>query len=267
MLGLRATYAVLILLLAILAVLTRAVRIPAAEEAAEPENVESSKEFGENAKPVPSGERLQSEGETIEIPLTEIWAYRMPGTKDVLKLEPEVYGDVARKLSSEEVSRRLHKSLIQEIRQGLQDNPLRHLRKPTPTHDYIGFAVAGTDKDALKEVHRVLARDSVPQSSFPKDGEISLCFYSRQAGSYVHLTSIQQSGNEIEIHFQFASHFTSEMSEHFTLIPVESLKPGRVSVKVIQDPNKKQTEIWHAPAVNKEWEKQLVSGDFEFTIE
>lgn len=213
-----------------------------------------------------ASEATPSDEMWIEIPLDQVWAHRMPGTKDVLELEPEVYGEPGRKVSSEESSRRLHNSLIHKIRQALQNSPLEHLHKLSLNHDFIGFAVESTDEDALKEVHHVLATGGLPQSAFPKNG-ISLCFYSRQMGTYVHLTSIRQSGNHFEVHFHFMPHFTSDMSEHFALIPVEGLRPGRVSVKVIQDVNEENPRVWKAPALNKEWEKKFVSGDFEFTVE
>lgn len=70
----------------------------------------------------------------VEIPLTEIWAYKMLGTRDVRELE-----SVPKGLPNDELFRR---SLVYQIHRA------RH--KARPKEGASGFAVSGTAQEALK---------------------------------------------------------------------------------------------------------------------
>jgi hypothetical protein len=62
-----------------------------------------------------------SPSDTVTIPLKDIWALNMPGTKDVRELEPDIYGDGMSNISDAERERRLNKSLVAHVGRGSPD--------------------------------------------------------------------------------------------------------------------------------------------------
>jgi hypothetical protein len=203
--------------------------------------------------------------EAVEIPLGEVWAYGMPGTRDVQELEPEAYGREARSLSESEQFERINKSIIQQIRQSLQlesNSDAQGRKKPGKA-----FAVVGTGREALIEAKTILSGRKEPQTSFPADSKLSIVFYSLEAGSYVHLTSVDRQGNRLYIHFQFVPHFTAEVSSHFALIPVADLPSGKIEVPIVQEPMKDEYGIRKEPKINSDWQEQVICKPFSFIIE
>ncbi len=186
------------------------------------------------------------------IPLDTIWGDHMPGTRDVQKLESEIFfTDHSEKAVDEQV-RILNDSRTMQIRQALQpaDNQL-----PQPLQQ--GFAVQGENLDALKQAHQVLVDGQAPQKTFFTNEPITLCFFSLQSGTYVHITSVEQRENAINIRYHFQPHYNSAMSEHFALIPISQITPGQVRVNVTQEPN---------PQLQQEWGKKLVCRSFSFEV-
>ena len=206
--------------------------------------------------------------DSVEIPLSKIWAYSMPGTRDVRELEPKTYGHESKSLSEAEQFKKFNDSLIQRIRRTLvlapnEDRQGNYLTRPPGK----GFVVEGIDKAALTKAHAVFAEGQEPSKSFPAGSELSVVFFSLEAGSYVHLTSVEKQDNKISIHFQFVSHFTSDASSHFALIPINDLPPGRISVEVVQDPIKTPHQQSEGPAIYPDWQDQVICKSFRFTIE
>ena len=85
---------------------------------------------------------------TDKIALSDIWAYEVPGTKDVRKLEP----DLPKGLPNEELIRRssvvqMHKLLLNPPQKGKSAGS--------------AFVVNGTGKEALKQAVQVLSHTSL----------------------------------------------------------------------------------------------------------
>lgn len=203
--------------------------------------------------------------DSVEIPLSEIWALRMPGTRDVKELEPEAYGPEARALSETEQFQRFNSSNTQQIRNSLELEP--DSDAPGPKKPGKAFAVVGTGKKALTEAKEILSGRKKPQSSFSANSRLSIVFYSLQSGSYVHLTSVERQGNRINIHFQFVPHFTDDMSDHFALIPVMQLPHGEIEVQIIQESMKDQYGIGEGLEANSDWQDHVICKPFSFTVE
>lgn len=206
--------------------------------------------------------------EAVEIPLSEIWAYNMPGTRDVRELEPETYGHESKSLTEAEQFKRFNSSIIQKIRRTLvlapnENRQGNYITRPPGN----GFVVEGIDKAALTKAHAVLAEGQEPRSSYPAGSQLSIVFYSLEAGSYVHLTSVKKQGNKVSLRFQFVSHFTSDASSHFALIPVTDLPLGRIKVEVFQEPIKTPHQKSEKPTVYLDWQDQVICKAFSFTIE
>ncbi len=227
------------------AVATDAAEAPA-EDAVDPPASEASSE-------VAAGEDL---GDAVVIPLEEIWGLRTPGTKKMLDLEPGVFYASTEGLSPEEFNQRFDESLIIQVRRSLKAPPSDpQTSVPTPGE---AFAVRGHAEEALAEVHRVLAKGEPPESVFQVGDDVSLCFFSYQAGTYVHLTSVLVRGSTIEVHYRFQVHWTTEMSEHFTLIPLTGIKEGVVNVEVIRDPSEPLANGQDMVPSYEDWHKTLV---------
>jgi hypothetical protein len=166
-----------------------------------------------------------SPSDTITIPLKDIWAKGMPGTKDVRELEPAIYGDGMSNISDEERERRLKKSLVAHIGRGSPD---------MASGPESGFAVVGTGHEALEHAYSYFHDNKPPQTVFTTKDEISLVFFSYTLGPYVHLDHVERKGNTFEIYFRFVMHKTDEVTESYAIIPVGSLQTGKYAVKIIQ---------------------------------
>jgi hypothetical protein len=168
-----------------------------------------------------------SPSDTVTIPLKDIWALDMPGTKDVRELEPDIYGDGMRNISDIERDRRINKSLVTHVGRGAVDK----VNGPE-----AGFAVIGNGHDALKHAYSYFHDNKPPQTAFPTNDDISLIFFSYTFGPYVYLDHIERKGNTFEIYFRFVNHMTDEVTEHYAIIPVGKLPVGEYEVKIIQLP-------------------------------
>jgi hypothetical protein len=196
--------------------------------------------------------------EVVEIPLSEVWALDMPGTKDVRLLEPEVYGDETKTLPTTKRYELLNQSLIQQV--------LGSLELEVPRRPMQGFLVASNVRDSLSKVSVLLAASKKPPTAFESDKELTLVFYSLQTGTDVHLTSVNLKGNQINIEFRFVPHFTDEMSTHFALIPLPKLSAGKYKVRIHEAPVL-NFQDWGVNQFNPEWRKKFICKDFEFKIE
>lgn len=180
-----------------------------------------------------------------EIPLKRIWAWKMPGTKDVQKLD----------------SLRTKESPIAIIRRALRPAS-NDVKQPPPR---TGFAVVGEGRDALLRASELITSDKVPDS-FPPNAELSIAFLSRETGSYVHLDRVDRKDNVIEVRYRFVPHLSTDVTEHFALIPMGVLSPGKYQVKYIQLPMDQSIVKTSPPQTNPDWEKDLICKPFSFTI-
>jgi hypothetical protein len=146
-----------------------------------------------------------------EIPLKEVWGYRMPGTKP---MEPVAgHEDAA-----------ADPDLIAHIRKAL---PYLDKKKPGK-----GFAVLS--ENALEQAHDVLVKREKARKSFPTDTEISAVFFAHELGSYVHLHRVERRDDSVEIQYRYVPHETKEMTNHLAIIPLGKFSPGTVNVEVTQ---------------------------------
>jgi len=195
-------------------------------------------------------------GETVVIPLDQIWAYRMPGTRPMnASLGRGVY------VAAEG-------PMLGEIRRALVQEPVKGTSRPIQWKDAKpGFAVLGTGMDALRESHAVLVEKQEPRKSFPVDTEITLVFFSYDAGSYVHFHRVDRLDNVVEIRYQFVPHYSSDASEHFALIPLGKLPAGKQRVNVIQSPlQQKHVDKFGVQPLRPEWGRRIVCKSFSFSV-
>jgi hypothetical protein len=200
-----------------------------------------------------------AQDEAHVIPLKDIWALGMPGTRDVHDLEPDKFGPRISKLSSAEQIKIMGKSLMSQIGGRLQYN------KPgQPARQ--AFAVMGIGADALREAAAVLSDKKKSQVSFPANSNISVVFFSHVSGYYVYVTRVVVKRSLIEISYRFVPHETKEMTSHFALIPIGKLPPGEVKVDINRSPIEKKFVDAGFKEPPSSMDSQIVSRPFRFTV-
>ena len=199
------------------------------------------------------------EQKAVSIRLKDIWARNMPGTRDVRELEPEVFGESVRELSSEEVVGRSRRSLINQIGGALPFLPEGQSARR-------GFAVAGTDLEALQNAHAVFTKKRQVRQSFSTADNIGVVFYSHSFNQYVHLDNVKRDGKSIEIVYRFVPHETKEMTAHFALIPLGKLPAGKYRVDIVRAPMEEKFAKQGFKRVDTPWERRVVCRPFSFTV-
>ena len=197
--------------------------------------------------------------EKKEIPLKDIWAYEMPGTRDVRELEPDKFGQSIRKLSSAEQIGIIGKSLTTRVLSSLE-----HIKPGQSARQ--AFVVTGTGADALREAAEVLSGKKKPQSSFPANSSVSVVFFSHLFGSYVHLDKVEQQPGLIIISYRFVPHETADLTKHFALIPLGKLPPGEVRVDVKRSPMEKKFIDAGFTELPSSADSQVIAQPFRFTV-
>jgi hypothetical protein len=177
------------------------------------------------------------------IPLKDIWAHNMPGTREVTELEA---GNAA----------------------GLLFEQIGGALKFIPKGQTVakGFAVAGTDKEALRNAHAVLVNSKKLQQSFPAVNDFWLVFFSHSFGQYVHLDNVERSGTKIRVSYRFVPHETKQMSAHFAMIPLGKLSPGKYRVDIVRLPLEQKYVAQGFKAIDRQWEARVVCQPFSFTV-
>jgi hypothetical protein len=175
-----------------------------------------------------------------EIPLSEIWAYDMPGTKDVRKLgQSESIERILRAIA--------HKSNSQEF--------------ASP-----GFAIVGTNKTALDEAFQVLVkRQSAPDKLSPSE-PVSIVVFSHNTVRYFHISSVETRGVKFIVRYQLIPHKTKKVTSHFAIIPLGKLTPDKYQVEMVQLQPVEFIKNGFPP-ISDEVAKTIVSNSFDFEIE
>ena len=201
-----------------------------------------------------------AETETVTIPLDQIWAYRMQGTRDVRELEPRHFGERTREQPESVRHQLLVDSMTEQIRKTIK------YAEPPSANAKPGFAVLGRGLEALREAYLVLVEKHEPQELFPEDSEVSLVFFTHFTGSYVQLSDVKIKDNDITIHFRFIPHETKNITCHFAIIPLGKLSVGKYHVDLVQLPiGEQHTESGRLAPIERV--RQIICQPFSFSIE
>jgi len=145
----------------------------------------------------------------IVIPLEEIWAYQLAGTRDVRTLD------------------------LDQLPQPLGTLSTRPLDAAGQQEAKPGFAVLGTGQEALVAAHTKLPAGEKPTNTFPADSEISVVYFSQgQIASSIVLERVERNGNVIDVRYSLGSD-GSRISQNFALIPLGELPAGEYHVNMI----------------------------------
>lgn len=204
--------------------------------------------IGQAVLPV-CGDTTESPAEVVEetsdteaVPLKQIWAHDMPGTREISELEEKPEGD---------------DSLMATIGRALR---ARHDRKVGKS-----FAVEGKGLDALKEAFSVITGQHPEDSSVPT-GEVSIVFFTHYSPYYVHLADVTRKGEAVRIEYQLVPHLSKELTSHFALIPLGDLPKGDYKVDIIARPIAEKFITAGFKEVSEEKRALIVSESFKFRV-
>lgn len=194
------------------------------------------------------------------IPLEDIWAWDMPGTRDVRELEPANYGEHDETLSEAQELKRFNKAksqiLLKALKQKYKNQPIEQ-----------GFAVAATGVEAIHKAIQHIKRGAAKKhAALPSNEPITLVFYSKEYGRYLHIKSVVRKGKTFTINYQLVPHTSKQLTQHFALIPTGLLTDGKyvVEMKLHSTPPRNQVRP-HSP-VPKNVPGDYVCRPFEFVV-
>jgi hypothetical protein len=207
-----------------------------------------------------AGYALADEPKTVTIPLDQIWAWQMPGTRDVRQLEPEKFGEALGRKNSAEQLRISGTSMTSEVLRSLTFLKPGQTTKP-------GFVVPGIGLEALRNAHAVMTGVMKPHSSFRTASQASLVFFGHESGYYVYLEQVERQPGKITVRYRLVPHETKEMTRHFALVPLEKLEPGEIHVEFVQSPMEKHLVDMGFKPAHKTWQERIICQPFSFRIE
>jgi hypothetical protein len=156
------------------------------------------------------------EAKVVQIPLSEIWALDMPGTKNVYNLD---------------------QSRMELPMSTLSTGPLQLLHLLKINEARPGFVVIGTGQEALIASHKKLPEGESPPSVFLPGKELSIVYFSHGFARRIVLNRVLRRGFDIEISCRFQPTGDEVCSSHFALIPLGTLPVGKYQVSVSDQGN------------------------------
>jgi hypothetical protein len=179
------------------------------------------------------------------IPLDQIWAWKMPGTKDVGKLDAVKTGGTT------------EHPILHDVFAGIGSLPKGKRAAPA-------FVVEGVGKTALDNARSVFKKETNRVEKVPPNTELSLVFYSHGAGQhFCRLVSVEKSERLIKVKYRFFDHSLAVSRIHFAFIPIGKFAPGVVEVKIEQQDSTNLAGSVRPPVREME---RLVSGPFSFEV-
>jgi hypothetical protein len=200
----------------------------------------------------PAGRAAEESAESVEIPLKEVWALDIPGTRDVRELQ-----EIPQLPPGKEL---FEKSLIARI--------ILELGTDLPQEVKPGFAVPGVGLEALQQMHDALVKDRERLKSFRQDDQITIAFFSYTFGQYLRLDGIARSDDAITIKYHFVAHASLDSTVHFALIPLGALPSGDYEVFLERQATKTSgvLDAKGAIFIDPDLLKRAVCGPFSFTV-
>jgi hypothetical protein len=220
----------------------------------------------------PAAQDKQEQAESITIPLERIWAYRMPGARDIDGLVSELakMNCESNSQNSNGVSRKkLWSSIATSL---MEESPFWPGQGKTARP---GFVVSGKAVEALEGARSVIVRGDRPHESIVAGNKISIVFFSYQFANYVHLQRVERTGSTIDVRYRFVQPINRIQTVHIALIPLGRLLPGDYRVEMTAGPigqelfdgriESRKTDRRSASLV-QEWHRRFVCQSFEFSV-
>jgi hypothetical protein len=188
----------------------------------------------------------KANADELIIPLEEIWAYKMPGTREI--------EDVA-KLAD---IRHLGSVVESSFRRAAQLKFKEVARS--------GFAVPGSGITAMRAALAVFD-EGKPQNVFTPDDEITIVFFSEPSGgNHVRIEIVERVANRIEIQYWLEPYFESSLTETFALIPIDKLGLGKYHVEMRQLPRDQKFIACGYDEIDEDWGQKVLCKPFSFAV-
>lgn len=168
------------------------------------------------------------------IPLSNVWAWKMPGTKPLHPTEDKPEND------SRSRARRLHERLIAISGDGTMPS---------------AFAVRGSGMVAVEDALDILSDRRMPRGYFKTEDEVSIIFYAEGRSHHVHLEGIERKGLKVLVQYKLVRHLDdSQTSFNYAVIPLGKLPEGSVEVEILEMPSEEAEggSNRHPPASKEE---------------
>jgi hypothetical protein len=179
--------------------------------------------------------------EPVTIPLKEIWAYRMPGTQEVDKLDDG----------------QAHGFLVEPV--------LKTIKEESETIKLGSQTEPGKGLAALQQLYRIrVAGFDAP--TITVDDDVSVIFISYYSQTNVELHKVQRTGNLIQINYRFQPKDEKGMRSHFALIPFGKLPAGKYHVKIEQSPMEQKNVDLGYPSIPGSYASQIICLPFDFSV-
>jgi hypothetical protein len=192
--------------------------------------------------------RLARAEEVQQIPLDQIWAYKMPETRDIEKAAKQ---DDMRRLSSitESWFHRAGRLKFKDI------------ARP-------GFAVPGSGREPLLAALAVFEehKKAIP-NEFLEGDEITIVFFSEPTGRLVRIQHVVRERTNVEIQYSIEPEVYG-FRFNLALIPLGKLPVGEYQVAMCQLPRKlTSNEVkMGLKTFDEEWSRDFLCKPFVFTI-
>lgn len=202
----------------------------------------------------------------MEIPLAEIWALEMPGTKDIHGLdfgEPQPrqnvgWGTLEYQKSREDAINEMKLALAAKLPS--EEAPRGFIFPWKPTVPMLR-RVSDTLRTAKK--YQILDFEI---KEYPQGSDITLVFFSYPASYRIEIREIKRHEQTITVGYQAVPHHIADSTVHFALIPLKDLPAGTYQVNFEQ---LRMDNSFHKQGfmpMLREQERRLVCNDFSFRV-
>jgi hypothetical protein len=202
---------------------------------------------------ISTAEPTKKDAETVTIPLDQIWAYKLPGTRDIQVLESE-----HKKLTG--------KALLDPISVAWAERAeklkWKNLTRP-------GFAVQGKGAAALAAAKSIIVEGKNPQSSFPSTADITIVSIAEPVkGARIRPHKVSHQGGTIRIEYELDQVLGGSGRLNLALIPLGKMSKGKYRVEFTQVVSGKAPEhpIFKPMKLDPNWQRRYQCQPFEFRV-
>jgi hypothetical protein len=195
-----------------------------------------------------------SSDKTTAIPLDRIWAYKMPGTRDIKSLSKNVPAD--------ELDMRLLNAALELSYERAERMKFKDVARP-------GFAIPGNGRTALHTALAVFIDWGARRNELSSADELTIAFFSEPISRYaVQIRQVTRKDNVIEIQYELVPDTDRGSHVNFALIPIGKLPVGTYRVELRQLPRDlKPAEIKMGfKTLDEEWSRNFLSKPFSFIV-
>ncbi len=186
-------------------------------------------------------QRMETPDDAIVIPREDIWYSGRPnsaGFKVLADLEPECFimrdtpESIAKyaNYTAEEMQ-----DLSDKLRMKSLSIPLERAVANMQTPTRSGFAISGTPKEALRQVHSVVVEGEEPRRKFTSDQDINLFFFSVPRQSGINIEEVVRNGQQIIVRYRISPSQLTSMKSTLAIIPLGRLPIDDYSVEYVLD--------------------------------